>query len=198
MNQLIFFIVSVGLLLVFYVLIQLRTLPKCNTSCDAKETLRKLVPLPSLDFEHYETLFDDADYSLLSASPRLKSIARQLLKDRRRLALAWLRMLRSDVYTLWRFRRLLTVFGVPSGIKEELATACRAMVLLCFLFGLSLLVAVFGPVAFASLAARVRNHVHGYSCLCGDTLARLPMHRLAMLENYWRNLKGPNSAVRSF
>ena len=190
MNQLIFLLILGGVLFVLSLLALFRTPPKHEAPGQAMETLLKIVPLPSLEFRHCGVLFDDADYRSVAAEPILQAVAEQLRQDRRRLALSWLRLLQTDVFTLWRFRRLLTTFGVSTGAREEWATARRAVALLLFLLGLRLFVALFGPFAFASWAAKIRNRVRGYSCFCGETLSRLPMYQLAQLETNWRHF-GP-------
>jgi hypothetical protein len=187
MNQLIFLLILGGLLFALSLLALFRTPSKHQVPGQAMETLLKIVPLPSLEFRHSGVLFDDADYRSIATEPRLRAVAEQLRRDRRRLALSWLRLLQADVFTLWRFRRLLTTFGVSAGLREEFATARRAVGLILFLLGLRLFVALFGPFAFASVAAKIRDRVRGYSCFCGETLSRLPMYRVAQLETDWRN-----------
>jgi hypothetical protein len=66
--------------------------------------------------------------------------------------------------------------------------------LLLLLLGLRLIVALFGPFAFAWAAAKLRDRVRGFSGYCGGMLARLPMYQLAQLESNWRNLGAARSA----
>jgi hypothetical protein len=194
MNQLIFLLILGGLLFVFSLVALFRPPRKNEATDEGMDTLLKIVPLPGLDFKHSRVLFDDADYRSIAAEPKFKSIAEQLRRDRQRIALAWLRLLRADVYTLWRFRRLLTTFGVCATPKEELRSAASAMGLLALLLGLRVVVTLFGPFAFASVAVRVRDDVRGFSSYCGQMLSHLPMYQLAQFENNWRSLGAAQSA----
>lgn len=187
MNQLFILLIIGGLLFALSLAALFRTPPKYEATGEAMETLLKIVPLPGLDFKHSRVLFDGSDYRSIAVEPRFKAIAEQLRRDRRRIALAWLRLLRTDVYTLWRFRRLLTTFGVCASVNEEFATVVTAARLLLLLLVLRLSVMFFGPFAFASAAARVQDRVRGFSSSCGGMLARLPMYQLTQLETNWRN-----------
>ena len=195
MNQLIFMLV-VGILLFVLSLVALfRTPRNYEATGEAMETLLKIVPLPGLDFRHSRVLFDETDYRSIASEPRFRPIAEQLRRDRRRIALSWLRLLRADVLSLWRFRRLLTTFGICASVKEEFATAGTAIGLLLLLLGLRFFVGLFGPFAFASAAAKVRDRVRGFSGYCGGMLARLPMYQLAQLESNWRNFGAAHSST---
>jgi len=194
MNQLIFLLILGGLLFIFSLVALFRTPRGDEASSEAMDTLLKIVPLPGLDFKHSLVLFDDEDYRSIAAEPRFRSIAEQLRRDRRRIALAWLRLLRKDVYTLWRFRRLLTTFGVGATLKEELRSAASAIGVLALLFALRMVVTLFGPFAFASAGARVREEVRSFSGYCGWMLARLPLYQLAQLESNWRGLCATQAA----
>jgi len=182
MNQLFILLIIGGLLFALSLAALFRTPPKYEATGEAMETLLKIVPLPGLDFKHSRVLFDGSDYRSIAVEPRFKAIAEQLRRDRRHIALAWLRLLRTDVYTLWRFRRLLTTFGVCASVNEEFATVVTAARLLLLLLVLRLSVMFFGPFAFASAAARVQDRVRGFSSSCGGMLARLPMYQLTQLK----------------
>ena len=194
MNQLIFLLILGGLLFVFSLVALFRTPRGSEATGEAMDTLLRIVPLPGLDFKHSRVLFDDADYRSVAAEPKFKAIAERLRRDRRRIALAWLRLLRKDVYTLWRFRRLLTTFGVRATPQEELRSAASAMGLLALLFTLRVVVTFFGPFAFGSAAATVREDVRSFSGYCGGMLARLPLYQLAQLESNWRSLAAAQAA----
>jgi hypothetical protein len=190
------FLVFLGLLFLLSLPVALFRLPRDQeANGEAAVALRRMVSLPGLDFTHSRVLFDEADYCSIASEPRFKAIAEQLRRDRRRMALAWLGLLRGDVHTLWRFRRLLTRFGVSTKAKEESAVAGTAIRLLLSLFCLRAVVAIFGPFAFASAAAKVRDRVRGFSSYCGGMLARLPAYKLTQLESDWRNFGDARSAV---
>src|ERR1700737_3175331 len=93
----------IGFVIVFAGLYTLvRSLRESAQNEECSSELLQLVELPGLGFRSFPLLFADSDYRMLSAEPRLLHLARQLRRDRRRIALKWLRSLRRDVLSLWR------------------------------------------------------------------------------------------------
>ncbi len=195
MNQLIFLLALGCLLFLFSFFALWRTPPRNEANGEAREALSRIVSLPGLDFAHAPALFQDADYRWILQNAGPRSVAKQLRRDRRRLALSWLRQLQTDVFVLWRFRRLLTTLGVPSTIREEAGVAGKALGVLLLLLGLRLFVALFGPFSFGRMAAGIQSGVRHFSRGCSATLGRVPMYKLPELEEYWRRLETAHSSL---
>jgi hypothetical protein len=107
------------------------------------------------------------------------------LQDRRRLVLLWLGLLRRDVHTLWRFRRLLTRHGVSSGLMEELQLATSAILTLAIVNLLRVTVWAAGPFALAPLLDGAATRVEAASRRCAALLHRLPPSRLPEVQRAW-------------
>jgi hypothetical protein len=189
MNQLIFLLILGCLLFLFSLFALLHAPPRNNTTPEAMEALSRIISLPGLDFLYAGFLFQESDYRWILRETGQRSVAQQLRRDRRRLALFWLKQLQIDVLALWRFRRLLTTVGIPSSIREEAGVAGKAVAVLFLLLGLRLFVALFGPFFFGRMAAGIQSGVQHLSRGCGATLGRVPMCKLAELEEYWRSLE---------
>jgi hypothetical protein len=147
--------------------------------------LAQMVHLPALTFPNPAMLFDPADYRRLCAQSGLAPVAGRLLQDRRRLVLLWLGLLRRDVHTLWRFRRLLTRYGVSSGPGEEAGVATSALLTLAMLNTLRATVWAAGPFALAPLLDGAATRVETASRRCAALLHRLPPSRLPEVQRAW-------------
>jgi len=147
--------------------------------------LTRVVRLPALAFPNPSMLFDPADYRRLAVQPGMAAVARELRHDRRRLVLLWLGMLREDVLTLWRFRRLLTRYGVSSGLGEEAHVALSAMLTLGLLAMLRGCVRVAGPFAVVAMLDGAGTRAETASRRCAAMLHRLPAARLPEIQRAW-------------
>ena len=179
-----------GLVILVGGLMALRRSPPDTAENDGFiDDLRDLIALRSLSFRNATRLFVDSDYRVLLADPRLSPIARELRKDRRRIALQWLRALQQDVFGLWRLRRLLTKYGAVQSTAEEVAALLNALQILWIILLLRLLVFLFGPFSFANGASNVRCYADNFSSLCARAVGRLPKGKWVEFVNEWRGMR---------
>jgi hypothetical protein len=144
--------------------------------------LSNLLRLVSLEIKNPALLFSDADYRLIQSEPRLRPLARELWKDRRRIALTWLRQCQRDVGLLWRFRRFLVSRGASETLRGELAAVFQLFGLTSLLTVLRVSVWLWGPYAFTSLSFGVWGYVQMLKRSCARMLEGLPReewHRVA-------------------
>lgn len=186
MSYLLFLLLLAAGLFVYSTYALLRSPRTYAATPEAVETLSRFVSLPSLDFKHAAALFDPADYKLIVDDPRLAETAARFREDRRHLALEWLKLLQEDIFLLWRFRRLLTVAGVFEGVRAEVATAGRVILIVLFIAGLRMSVAIAGPFAFSATASRARESVSSFSLYCATAVGHMPIYQLNALERRWR------------
>ena len=163
--------------------------PKRSEEPEAAGTLFEIVSLPGLGFRHAAMLFDDSDYRSMRRVPALKNNAWHLRHDRRRLVLLWLRLLRKDLTSLWRFRRLLTGYGVTSSMGEELRIAAAAIVGLVLLSCLSVFITIAGPFVLTGLLKNARSNVEKLSCSCASLLGRIPSTRWSEIQHAWSGVR---------
>lgn len=145
-----------------------------------------IVQLRGVRFKNFARLFSDADYRALRGEPKLLHIAENLKKDRRRLALNWLKSVQSDVLTLWRLRRLLLSYGVSQGRSVESVAMLRVFSILLFINSLRVCVFLFGPFAFHGIILWGRQRIESYSRSCQAALWRLPKNKLDDFAINWR------------
>ncbi len=185
MTELILLLVTGLLLAGLFLFALLIGHPKRHEESEAAEILFEIVPLPGLRFKQAAVLFDDSDYRILRRVPALKNDVWHLRRDRRRLVLLWLRLMRKDLISLWRFRRLLTRYGVSGSLQEELQIASTAIMGLLLLSCLSIFVTVLGPFALSGLLRNARSHVKDLSDSCASLLGRIPSARWSEIQNEW-------------
>jgi hypothetical protein len=154
---------------------------------EAETTARlfEIVSLPGLRFKNAATLFDNSDYQILRRETAFKSVAWHLRHDRRKLVLLWLRLLRKDLLSLWRFRRMLANYGVSAGFAEELQVAITAIAGLVLLSCLRVIVTIAGPFALTGLLRSARADVEGLSRSCAFLLGRVPATRWSEIQHAW-------------
>lgn len=145
----------------------------------------ELVELRALSFKNFSRLFSNSDYELLRSEPRLIRIAQRLRMDRKLLALQWLAAVRSDIFSLWRLRRLLTAYGVSEGTLVELATTAKVLLILGSISLLRVFVLIFGPFAFQRIATSGHLQIETYSRYCRSALGRLPNHKWSQFKEEW-------------
>ncbi len=189
MNPLVFYLAIGAVLFVTSIYVLIRVPPREQVNSHTMEVLVRIVPLPGLEFPHASTFFQETDYDWVLRTTGKRHIAKQLERDRRRLALTWLRQVQEDVLALWRFRRYLTLCGMSATIGEELSIGVKAVQILVYLEFLRIFVALFGPFALARLVPRVRGGARGFSQSCGAVLGRIPMYKLAELASAWQKLQ---------
>ena len=177
----------IGLLFLCFAFFALgrRSSAKSNDYPDSEAELVRMLRLPGLEFDS-TNLLSDADYRFLASEPRLRSVARELWKDRRNIALQWLRQLQRDIFTMWRFRAFLTRLGVTTTVGSELSEAVRSFLLLSLLSSLRLYVKILGPYSFGKIAASLRTGVEKTNKTCAAILAKLPPDRWPQIAAAWQ------------
>jgi len=179
-------LLAVGVLLaILFAIALLRGTPKPLETREAQRVLFEVVDLPGLSFKQAASLFDDTDYRILDGVTALKNIAWNLRRDRRRLALLWLKLLRQDLAALWRFRRLLTGHGASAGPADELRVAASATLGLVLLWSLSAVIFVSGPFVLPALLGSARGQVEKLSVSCAGLLGRIPQARWGEIQDAW-------------
>ena len=185
MTELILFVICGMVMVVLFSLALLMGRPAPREESETTAKLFEIVSLPGLEFKNAAVLFDDSDYRILQREPVFKSVAWHLRHDRRRLVLLWLKLLQKDLLALWRFRRMLTGYGVSNGLSEELRVALTAIVGLVLLFCLRVIVALAGPFALVGLLRSARSDVEDISRSCASLLGRIPSTRWSEIQQAW-------------
>ena len=162
-----------------------RGTPKPQETRETARIVFEVVDLSGLSFEQAGILFDDSDYRILHAVPALKNIAWNLRRDRRRLALLWLKLLRKDLSSLWRFSRLLTSYGASADPREELRVATSAIFGFVMLWCLSAIILIGGPFVLPALLRSARFRVEKLSLSCAGLLGRIPQARWGEIQDAW-------------
>jgi len=143
------------------------------------------VPLRGASYRRAERLFDARDYRFLAAQPALKEATRRLERDRRRIALEWLRLVREDYGHLLRFRRVLLACGAPTDAQTEWRLLRERLAFVFVHAVLTQWIRLFGlyaaPRAHTALLASLRQ----VSTLLAVLLGRLSPSQLADLKEIW-------------
>lgn len=184
-SQLILMLVLGGVLLVLLLLALLRGAPRQGTPPASYGRFVQVVPLPGLSFATPERLFDPADYHALQRAGVSRPATEAVRQERRRLALLWLRLLREDVRTLWRFRRMLAVHGVAAGPADELRMAISGLAAVTGISLLRLAVAVAGPFSVAQSIQLCRARVESIWSASATLFGRMPTGQAAAFEQQW-------------
>lgn len=151
--------------------------------------LSTMLPLASLEFDTPALLFADTDYRVLISDPRLRTIARELRKDRRAIALLWLRELQRDVISMWRFRRFLTSRGASNAAGPELWAVFQSVGLISVLAVMRASVWLWGPYVFKSVVVGIRDDARKLRRSCVRALERLPREKWARVAAEWRGVE---------
>lgn len=184
MTELVFFLVLGVMLFCIFVLLALRGRVE-TTDPEAMTALHQIVDLKGLSFRHASRLVDRTDYDLLGSRSDLHGIAIQFRRDRRRLVLLWLSLLRQDVLVLWRFRRFLARNGIEVSFSEEINTAATAVLALFLLSTARALVTLASPFAIGAPLRNASHQVERAAGLCGELLRKLPGTRWRDLQQAW-------------
>ena len=180
----------IGILLLCFALFALgrKSRTKSEDCSDSEVEVLRMLRLGSLEFDA-TILFSDTDYRLLASEPQWRSLARELRKDRRDIALDWLRELQKDVFSMWRFRSFLTRLGVTVGMRNDLSEAFRSLLLLSLLCVVRVSVRLLGPYAFGKTAVTVRTSVENLKRSCVATLSNLPRERWPQIAAEWQRVQ---------
>jgi len=180
----------IGILLLCFALFALgrKSRTKSEDCSDSEVEVLRMLRLGSLEFDA-TILFSDTDYRLLASEPQWRSLARELRKDRRDIALDWLRELQKDVFSMWRFRSFLTRLGLTFGMRNDLSEAFRSLLLLSLLCVVRVSVRLLGPYAFGKTAVTVRTSVENLKRSCVATLSNLPRERWPQIAAEWQRVQ---------
>lgn len=146
----------------------------------------QLLQLPGLAFAYPERLFDPADYEAALRHGVLPHVAAAVRDERQRLALLWLRLLRNDVQTLWRFRRVMAAHGVSADPTEELRVALAGAFAVGLVQLLRLAVRVAGPFRVAALCQATRRDVESIWQGSAALFGRIPPGQVEDLRRVWQ------------
>ncbi len=185
MNQLVLFLAAGAVFFLLFLLWFLTGQPRETDRTLPLGALDQIVSLRGLAFNKAELLLDETDYRMLRSRPGLRRLARQLRRDRKRIALLWFELLQEDIKKLWSFRRLLVRHGVSVSLVEECRIAVTAVLALALLILLRVGVAAVGPFALAHLLRGAAAQVETASRLCAGILSRVPPSTRAQLEREW-------------
>jgi len=151
----------------------------------AVQAVRKMVKLNGLSLAGARVLSDDSDYRALLSHPALRETARKLRRDRQRLFLQWMRMLRNDLKELYRFRRFLVRCGADVGWGEELKILGAFLLALSLLQSAAFIAWIAGPFALRGATRRARRLVETMSYAPALALSRIPQTGWTELERNW-------------
>ena len=149
------------------------------------DAVKQMVKLEGLAFPGAALLSDDSDYRELRTRPELRQTARKLRRSRRELSLSWIAMLRTDLKSLYRFRRFLVAHGASAGFGEELRIAGAFLLTYLLLEWGGLVVRVAGPFALRGMGRRVRAVVELMSYAPALALGRIPQAGWPKLQRDW-------------
>ncbi|MCI0724055.1 MAG: hypothetical protein L0338_34610 [Acidobacteria bacterium] len=186
MSELYLFVLAGAVLLVFFLRLLVSTRPGIGSYLVPADSADIMETLPGLSFSRADLLTNDSDYRVLQSNPIYGSVARDFWRERQGVVLLWLSLLRRDVLSLWRLRRLLARNGVPVSGVEEIGIAIRAIGALAFLFSLRIVVLITGPFAFPRLLRGARGQVVTSAVFLKTLLDRLPSLTRAEIERQWR------------
>jgi len=187
MNQL-YFMLGMGslLLLLFVGALVFRTVSSFAGQPDQQHApSAQMLPLPGLSFPHGRLLLHRADYEFLLSGPSVAGLARELLRDRKRLVNLWLRALQKDVLTLWRYRRLLLQHGASAPLAEEVSVVFSAVSMLGTLWFLRLGVVLVGPFILVDILRIAPNPVEFIRHTCFQLASKLPEARFSEVRSAW-------------
>ncbi len=180
----------IGIILLCFALFALgrKSGTKSEECPDSEVELLRVLHLRSLEFDP-ANLFSDTDFRLLASEPQLRSLARELRKDRTDIAREWLRELQNDVFSMWRFRSFLTRLGVASSVRDELSEAVRCLLLMSLLCVVRASIRFFGPYALGNTVIAVRTRAENLKQSCVATLDALPRERWPQIAAEWQRVQ---------
>lgn len=184
-NSLLLLLLLGGVLLTLLLLALLRGAPRRQVPASFGR-VAEIVPLPGLSFPYANRLFDPSDYVDLrgsAISDRLVAAARD---ERKRLALLWLRLMREDVRTLWRFRRAMAAYGISAGPLDELRVALAGAGAIGFIQALRVSVWLFGPLRLAAFGSISRAYIEDIRRVSASLFDRIPPGRRPEFEGSWK------------
>lgn len=194
MSTLVLMLLLGALLLAWMLAMLLRGVPQ-PVAPAAYGRMAQVVPLPGLSFARPERLFDPADYQAVQQAAAPAFVANAVLEERRRLALLWLRLLRDDVNTLWRFRRLMAVHGSSAGAGGEFRLALAGLSAVALIGALRVAVSVAGPFQAAAFCRAGRNRVEIIWQICASLFSRIPADRASEFERAWTAALAPSQSA---
>ena len=185
MNELALFLIAGAVFLLLFLAWFITGRPKVSDETEHMKELDQIVSLAGLASTDSELIFDDSDYRMLQSNSHLQPLAREMRRDRREIALLWLKLLQDDVRTLWRFRRLLVRNGISVRLSEELHIASTAVLALTYLSVLRVVISVVGPFALPALLRQAGKLVEAGCHSCAQLLSRVPLSMRPEIERQW-------------
>lgn len=137
--------------------------------------------------DHSEVLFSRNDYDKLLATQELRPVARQYLRERRRLLLTWLDEQRGDVHGSWEFHRFMVRYGLPVTFRQEVATGLLGLSAVLYLTFARTVVLIFGPFSLIPVVVRARVPVERLSKRGATLLFEAPPETKSRIERDWSN-----------
>ncbi|MGH9793739.1 MAG: hypothetical protein ACRD5G_03115 [Candidatus Acidiferrales bacterium] len=183
-NSLLLLLLLGGALLTLLLLALLRGAPTRQAPASFGR-VAEIVPLPGLSFSYANRLFDPSDYADLRGSAISDRLVAAASDERKRLALLWLRLMREDVRTLWRFRRAMAAYGVSAGPLDELRVALAGTGI-GFLQALRVSVSLFGPFRLAAFGGISRAYIEDIHRVSATLFDRIPPSRRPEFEGSWK------------
>lgn len=147
--------------------------------------LTEFVSLRGVSYQRAERLFDGRDYHFLAAQPLFKDAARQLERDRRHIALEWLRLVREDYMQLLRFRRALLTCGAPTDAKTEWRLLRERLAFVAVHRILTLWIRCSGLYAAPRAHTALLTSLRQVSTVLSALVGRLSSDQLAELKQVW-------------
>ncbi len=186
MNQL-YIMLGMGsaLLLLFLAALVFRAVSGFQENAVAHAPSAEMLHLPGLAFAHGRLLFNRRDYEFLLGAVSTQRLARELLRDRKRLVRLWLSMLHRDILTLWRFRRLLAQHGASASLAEELSVVSSAVSMISFLFFLRVGVTLLGPFRLVTVLHAAPRPAEFIRQTCYQLATQLSDSRFAEVRSAW-------------
>jgi len=188
MIQLSFFVAAGFVALLAFILLGLQGPGRMDTDHAALAAVTQMINLEGTSFIRGDLLMDDADYRVLRSNPDLRSVASQMRRDRRELALLWIGTLLGDLKTLRRFRRFLILHGAPTSFHEEWLILRNLFSAIIFLNVLRISVITFGPFAFSRISRRASHPVDVVSGTLAHVLGRIPSASWPDLHRAWMSI----------
>lgn len=152
------------------------------------EELLQLVPLAGISYSRVEQLFDAGDYCYLDRL-RLHYVARRLERDRRQVALLWLRLMREDFDKLQQFRRVVMACGASTSTRAEWTLLMNSLSFRLLHGFFAVWIRLFGLYATPRAHTALVGSARVVSSQVAAFLARLPPNQLAEVKHRW-SLRG--------
>ena len=178
-------LLSVFGLVLLFVLLRKAEDGGAKNSATVPENPLRVAGLSAVSIPQLDVLLGKDDYSRLRARPELRGIRKRFLRDRRRIALLWLRGLQTDLRTLWQFRRFLVRNGLRVTFKEEAGVGSAALATLIYLEIARAAIFILGPFALVGALTNSSLLLQLLTRRSVAPLSRVPPARRTEIEELW-------------